>query len=318
MVRDHRVRLGMIGLGVMGAAMLKSAVGAPDFVVTRGADTDAAAVARARAVQPELVFSLASEVATAEDVDVVYIATPPNSHAELAIAAMRAGKAVFCEKPLAVDIEDGTRMCDVSVETGMVNVVNFPFATMEATRYLERSLRSGDAGEILAIDVTLRYPIWPRKFQATATWVGQRAEGGFVREVFSHFAYLSDRLVGPVRTIAATAEFRGDEGVSETAAHGLLSAGTVPLHMSGRAGLAGPGADDWILWGSRRSYLLRNWSELYTSDGGDWARVELPPTDRGATLLELARAVHGEPHEALADFAAALRVQLAVEAFFGD
>jgi 1,5-anhydro-D-fructose reductase (1,5-anhydro-D-mannitol-forming) len=168
----------MIGLGVMGAAMLKSAVEAPDFVVTQGADASSAAVARARTVHPELAFSAPFDVATAEDVDVVYIATPPSSHVELAIAAMRAGKAVFCEKPLAVDIADGTRMYDVSIDTGMVNVVNFPFATMEATRYLERSLRSGAAGEILAIDVTLRYPVWPRKFQATATWVGGRAEGG--------------------------------------------------------------------------------------------------------------------------------------------
>jgi predicted dehydrogenase len=209
-------------------------------------------------------------------------------------------------------------MHDVAVETGMVNAVDFPFAAMELTRYLERSLRAGDAGDVLGVDVRLRYPVWPRPFQATATWVGERAEGGFIREVFSHFAYLTDRLVGPVRTIDAGVDFPADPGVSEVAAHGLLRAGGVAVHVSGRAGIAGPGADEWTLWGSRRSYQLRDWSKLYTSDGDDWSPVELPRGNGSETLARLARAIRGEPHDGLADFAAALRVQTAVEAFFTD
>ncbi len=306
----------MIGLGVMGGAMVELALAAPDVVVTGVADQSTAALARVRAAHPDLAFAAPADVATADNVDAVYIATPPASHAELAIAAMRAGKAVFCEKPLAVDIADGTRMHDVSVETGMVNVVNFPFATMAATSHLEQRLSAAEAGEILAVDVQLRYPVWPRPFQAAAGWVGERAEGGFVREVFSHFAYLTDRLVGPLHAVDAGVEYPADPAVSEIAAHGLLRAGTVPVHLSGRAGMAGPGADEWTLWGSARSYQLRNWTELYTSDGGAWSRVELPVEGRGATLAGLAKAVRGEPQPELADFAAALRVQTAIEAFF--
>ncbi|PZS30305.1 MAG: hypothetical protein DLM58_13890 [Pseudonocardiales bacterium] len=43
------------------------------------------------------------------------------------------------------------------------------------------------------------FPEWPRAFQADARWLADRAQGGFVREVLSHFIYLTDRLVGPVR-----------------------------------------------------------------------------------------------------------------------
>ena len=302
----------------MGATMLELALSAPDVDVTGVADLSDEAVARVRAAHPGLAFATPAELATAGEVDAVYIATPPASHAALAVAAMRAGKAVFCEKPLAVDIADGTRMSDVAAETGLANVVNFPFATMTATSYLEQRLAAGEAGEVLAVDVQLRYPLWPRPFQAAATWVGQRAEGGFVREVFSHFAYLTDRLAGPLRTVAASVEYPADPAASEIAAHGLLRAGTVPVHLSGRAGMAGPGTDEWTLWGSNRSYQLRNWTELYTSDGGPWAPVELPAGRRDATLAGLARAVRGEPQAGLADFAAALRVQTAVEAFFGS
>ncbi|HEX5403637.1 MAG TPA: Gfo/Idh/MocA family oxidoreductase [Pseudonocardiaceae bacterium] len=315
---DQAVRLGVIGLGVMGGAMLEVALAAADVTVTGVADQSDETLARVRAAHPELTFAAPADLATADRVDAVYIATPPASHAELAIAAMRAGKAVFCEKPLAVDIAEGTRMSDVSVETGMVNVVNFPFATMPATGYLEQQLLAGAVGEVLAVDVQLRYPLWPRPFQATATWVGERAEGGFVREVFSHFSYLTDRLVGPVAAVDAAVEYPADPTVSEIAAHGLLRAGDVPVHMTGRAGMAGPGADDWTLWGSTRSYQLRNWTDLYTSDGGPWSPVEMPAGGRGATLAGLVNAVRGEPSGKLADFAAALRVQTAVEAFFGE
>src|SRR5262249_44411526 len=140
--------------------------------------------------------------------------------------------------------------------------------------------------------------------------------GGFVREVFSHFAYLSDRLLGPLRTIEGRVEYPDDPAVSEISAHGDLQAGDVPVHLTGQVGAAAPGIDEWTLWGSRKSYQLRAWSRLFTSDGGEWAPVDMPPAGHSGTLANLAAAIRGEEQERLADFAAAFRVQQAVEAFF--
>jgi 1,5-anhydro-D-fructose reductase (1,5-anhydro-D-mannitol-forming) len=317
--RRERIRLGIIGLGVMGTRTLNAASAHPDFDVALVADLGADAVERTRAAHPELTFAAPDEVVGATDLDAVYVATPPASHADLVVTALRSGKGVFCEKPLAVDLADGRRMADAARETGRPNAVNFPLADTAATLHVERALRAGELGEVRGVDVRLTFPVWPRPFQASATWVGERAEGGFVREVFSHFGYLTDRLVGPLRPVAVGLRFADDDPrTSEVAAHGLLAGGDVPVHFSGRAGLAGPEAYEWVLWGSERSYLLRDWRDLYVSEGDDWTPVTLDAGQHGGEstrLTSFAKALRGEPYGDLADFAAALRVQEAVEAF---
>jgi predicted dehydrogenase len=148
--------------------------------------------------------------------------------------------------------------------------------------------------------------------------VAKREQGGFIREVFSHFAYLTDRLLGPLRPVDVSVDYPFDDPrASEVSARGLLRSGDVPVQVSALSGMAAPELYEWILWGERRSYLLRNWGELFVVDGDGWSPVDLPG-DRGseATRLSLfARAIRGDRQHNLADFAAAFRVQQVVEAF---
>lgn len=294
----------------MGRRTFEQAIRHPDFVVTRAADANPEIVSALGLAHPTISFVEPS--AALADVDAVYIATPPSAHASFALPALAAGVAVFCEKPLAVDLTEGRAM----VAAGGVTAVNFPLSDTNATLYLEDVIP--DAGRLLGVDVRMTFPQWPRPFQAPAAWVGERSEGGFIREVFSHFAYLTDRLVGPVRTVQATVDYA--ETGSEIAARGLLRAGDVAVQVSGYAGVAAAESYEWILWGTKRSYRLVNWTELFMSDGGDWTPVDLTGDGSGAEATRLslfAQAVRGRRPANLADFADALRVQEAVEAFYG-
>jgi predicted dehydrogenase len=312
----EEIRLGIVGLGAMGAEMLDAAAKHPDFRVVRAADLDQGALDRLASTHPGVSFGTdASAVVSTPDLDAVYLATPPSSHASLAIAALDSGKAVFSEKPLAISLADGQRMRDAAVRTGLANAVNFALSDRHAVLEVERQLRSGAAGTIRGVDVRLRFPHWPRAFQSAATWLAGREQGGFVREVLSHFVYLTDRLLGPLRPEQVSTDCA--DGTSETAAHGLLRAGEVPVHVSAVAGLAGPEEYEWTLWGTRRSYRLRDWDKLSVSDGGDWKPVALEG-ERGSehTRLTLfADAVRGGSPADLADFDTALRVQRVIEAF---
>ena len=311
------IRLGIVGLGAMGTEMLAVAAAHPEFTVVRAFDVDPAAGERVRADHPTVSFARdVAEVVAASDVDAVYVATPPAFHAEQAIAAMRAGKAVFCEKPLAIDLADGRRMVAAAAQYGVAAAVNFALSDRDGVLEVERNL--ADVGEVRGIDIRLHFPRWPREFQAHATWLGRGEQGGFVREVLSHFVYLTDRLAGPVEPVDVGVDRPpGDPGASEVAARGYLRAGGVPVHVSAFSGIAAPELYEWVLWGSRRSYLLRNWSELLMSDGREWTPVT-PTGPRGSEATRLSRfaeAVGGKHPRELADFAAALRVQEAVEAF---
>lgn len=308
-----KIRLGVVGLGAMGAEMLETAVRHPAFRVVHAADLDQDTVHRLTPAHPDVAFGTDATAVVDADLDAVYLATPPATHAALAVRALDSGKAVFSEKPLATDLADGRRMCAAAERTGLATAVNFSLSDRLAVLEVERRLPQ--VGTVRGVDIRLRFPSWPRDFQSSATWVAGREQGGFVREVLSHFVYLTDRLLGPLRPEYVSVDLPASG--SETAAHGLLRAGGTPVHVSAVAGHAGPEDYEWILWGTRRSYLLRDWAELFVSDGGDWRPVALDG-ERGSEFTRLslfADAINGRQPANLADFAAALRVQEVVEAF---
>ena len=300
----------------MGTAMLKATTGHEDVVVTIAADLDGRTVERQRRERPGVEFTAdPRDVIVSDKVDAVYIATPPAYHGELAVAALERGLAVLCEKPLSVTEEDSRAMIAAAEAAGRPCAVNFALSDRHAVLEVERALMNGLLGEPVGVDVRLRFPRWPRDFQADAAWLSTRDQGGFVREVFSHFAYLTDRLLGPLTAVETGVDYT--PGGAEKAARGFMRAGETPVHLSAFVGMAGPETYDWILWGTRRSYLLRDWDQLYVSEGGDWIHVDLPPErgDDASRLALFARAVRGERVRNLAGFDAAHRVQRVVEAF---
>jgi len=121
-----------------------------------------------------------------------------------------------------------------------VAAVNFALSDRHATRHLEDALLRGLIGDVLSVEIRLAFTQWPRDFQAHAGWLDGRAQGGFVREVLSHFIYLTDRLLGPVQPVDLVLDHRpGDDVRSEVAAWGLLRAGGVPVQVGAVAGAAG-------------------------------------------------------------------------------
>jgi predicted dehydrogenase len=249
-------------------------------------------------------------------VDAVYIATPPAAHADLVVAALNAGKPVFCEKPLAVGAADGLRMVEAARRTGLANAVNFALSDRAAVLEIGRALAAGEVGQVRAVEIRVGFPVWPRAFQAHAGWLDGQAQGGFVREVLSHFVYLTDKLLGPVRTENARVTYPAPDR-SETTAAGLLRAGDVPVQVMGVAGVNGPEFYEWTLWGEQRSYRLTGWGTLAAWDGRQWAEVRAagPPGSDATRLSRFAAAMRGIPQPDLADFAAALRVQTVIEDF---
>jgi predicted dehydrogenase len=296
------IRLAVVGLGAMGTEMLTAAQAHPDYSVVAGVDVVP------RTVDVPVVTSLDDVLS---DVDAVYIATPPALHAELATKAFAAGKAVFCEKPLAVDLDEARAMAEAA--RGRPAAVNFALSDRVATLEIERRLP--ELGELRGVEIRLQFPRWPRAFQADAAWLARAEQGGFVREVLSHFVYLTDRMLGPLSVESVSSDFPSP-GAAEVASRGLLRGGGVPVHVSAFSGLAGPEIYEWTVWGTERSLRLDQWAKLSTSDGGAWEPVSLEQTGSDYSRLTLfAQAVRGEHPRGLADFASGLRVAEVVEAF---
>jgi predicted dehydrogenase len=85
------------------------------------------------------------------DVDAVLVCTPPDMHAEIAITALRAGKHVLCEKPLARSSEEGQRMVDEARAAGRVLWCGFNHRYHPAVRQVRAWLDGGEVGDAMYI-----------------------------------------------------------------------------------------------------------------------------------------------------------------------
>ncbi|WP_433663842.1 Gfo/Idh/MocA family protein [Nocardia sp. CA-128927] len=306
-----KIQLGIIGLGAMGTEMLEVAYRHPEFEVVAAADPDPAAVERIRAQYPDISLGpVPSVLVEDERLDAIYIASPPDTHASYAIPAMRAGKAVLSEKPLGVRLTDGVEMVRVAAETGAVNALNFTLSDRAAAVEVGRAVRDGEAGDVIGVDMRFTFPTWPRIFQRDARWVAGREQGGLLREVGSHYLFLTDRLLGPLTPLSTRISYGA---ASETSAVGIFTAGGTPITVTGRVAAA-PETYEWTLYGTKRSYRITDWSRLDISDGSPWEAVTLSGKSgtEHTRLSSFADAIRGQ-HSTLADFAAGLRVQQAVE-----
>jgi predicted dehydrogenase len=100
-------------------------------------------------------YSNASELINDPGIDAVYIATPPNSHAQYAIEAMRAGKPVYVEKPMARSYAECKEMLQVSNETGMPLWVAYYRRTLPAFLKAKELIDSGIIGKPFMVNIKL-------------------------------------------------------------------------------------------------------------------------------------------------------------------
>jgi predicted dehydrogenase len=89
-----------------------------------------------------------------KDVDAVVVATPPETHERLTVEALRAGKHVFVEKPLALSAVEGTRMVEEAAKAGRVLMVGHTFVYTAAVNKIKEVIASGELGEVFYVSTT--------------------------------------------------------------------------------------------------------------------------------------------------------------------
>jgi predicted dehydrogenase len=312
------VDLGIIGAGIMGERLARAALEhATESVRVVGIwDPSAEAMARIGAELPAIP-QLASAEAVIAAAECVYVASPPASHLEHGANALAAGKALFCEKPLAVDMTAGAAF--MAQAAGARAAVNFPFASSFAVARLREWMPAIGAPQKL--DIELAFATWPRGWQSDAAgWLDRPAQGGFTREVGSHFLFLSRRLLGPLVLHESAAEFP-EAGHSERAIRATFSAGSLQARLTGGVGITEK--DDhnlWTLTGDKGAIRLRDWSVAERLVDGAWQpdpdalpNPRMRPLVLKRQLAGVAAMTGGGTHD-LATLAEAFEVQGIVEA----
>lgn len=312
-------RLAIIGLGIMGRRLLANALQHPAFDVCGVWDPSTESLAKTRDIVPGAPVAANAEAAMA-GADVVYLACPPGPRKTYALLAADAGQGVFMEKPLGTDNAQSRDLVTHLARARLPGVVNFTQAASRGFEELHLAITTGETGEILGIDIVVNYPAWPRAWQKDADWLRFRHEGGYTREVISHFLFLAGRFLGPLTLQQALPRYPQDSTLCELDMLArLTTADGKPVTVMATTGGQQPDRQEVTVRGSRMNHQFREFYQLWRSDGGPWVEALDWTTEDPRTsalqrqLSEVDLWLRGQPHK-LATAEEALAVQELVEA----
>jgi predicted dehydrogenase len=276
---EKRLRVGVIGLGI-GRTHIEGWRQHPQVDVVAIADADAA---RLQAVGDK--FDIAARYASAEAMlaegrlDAVSVCTPNKFHKELTLAALDAGCHVLCEKPMAMNAEEGRGMLTAAKRTGRRLMINFSFRFSAASRGLKAQVESGMFGEFY-----FGRTAWHRRrgMPGFGGWFGTKAlsGGGPLIDLGVHRLDLALWLMGypkpawvlgsthdPIaRDLAAKSNKAFDVEDLAAALIRFENGATLILEASWAANIQEAELMETRLLGTRAGLLQKNLNEGYTFD----------------------------------------------------
>ena len=204
------LKFGLIGTGFMGKAhaiALRSVGTAfpsvPSPVLTSLVDSNAE---RASSLAKSWGFTRSSTdwqgLCTDPDIDVVDICTPNHLHKEMALAAIGAGKHVYCEKPLALTTKDAAEIARAARAAGVRTSMGFNYMCNPLIELAKQAIESGEIGEIFSFcgnyqEDYLSDPATP------FSWRCLRAQGGHgaLADLGTHLINMAEYLLGPIASV---------------------------------------------------------------------------------------------------------------------
>jgi len=147
------IKVGVIGHGYWGPNLVRNFMAAPGSSVIAVCDKREERLTQLRKLYPTLaVYTEASDLINDPGIDAIVIATPVASHFDLALSAMKAGKHVLVEKPLATNSEQARKLIDEADKHQLVLMVDHTFVYTDAVRKMRELISTGALGEIYYYD----------------------------------------------------------------------------------------------------------------------------------------------------------------------
>jgi myo-inositol 2-dehydrogenase / D-chiro-inositol 1-dehydrogenase len=153
--KNDRLRLGVIGLRYQGSVIARHALPYGDIVALCDVDANVLSTARAAFGSTAKIYEDYRKLLNRKDIDVVLIGTPDHWHAPMLIDACRAGKDVYCEKPLTLTIDEGKQIARVVEQTKRIVQVGSWQRSDARYRLAAEMVHAGRLGKIRKITVVL-------------------------------------------------------------------------------------------------------------------------------------------------------------------
>jgi predicted dehydrogenase len=252
-------RLGFLGVGWIGRHRMQALARNGLSRVTAVADPEAEAVEVAAAIAPGAARAGSLEELLEHELDGLVIATPSALHAEQATAALERGLAVFCQKPLARDAEETTRVLRAAREADRLLGVDLSYRHVEALRAAQALTAAGEIGRLHSLDLAFHNAYGPDK-----PWFTQPelSGGGCLIDLGTHLLDLALWFTGATEwevETARTLALRGGRVEDQASAELTLGEGVrARLACSWFQPAGGECAFECTAWGSEGAVSVRN------------------------------------------------------------
>jgi predicted dehydrogenase len=151
---NDQINVACIGYGIMGQGDVITAVSVPGVKLVAVADVYEGRLTRAKELYGNDIFTTRDhrEVIARPDVDAVIVATPDHWHQKIACDALRAGKDVYCQKPMVQKVEEGAAVIQAQNETGRILQVGSQRASSILYAKAREVIRQGSIGEVRMVE----------------------------------------------------------------------------------------------------------------------------------------------------------------------
>jgi predicted dehydrogenase len=252
-----------------------------DVLAVVGRDPDRTAE-RARQFDVPLGLTSVADALDLAGLDAVTIATPPHTHAELALMAVAAGKHVICEKPFARHAAEGRTVLDAAEAAGIVHLLGTEFRWDPGQATLAKVVAGGEIGQPRLASVILHVPVLANPTADIPDWWADADEGG--GWLGAHGSQVIDQTratLGDFESVNASLVHIADRDM--TAEDGFV----VHFRMrSGAVGLMQSTASDWgppvivtrVIGSNGTAWIDGVGADVWIADGDGSRRVPVDPT----------------------------------------
>lgn len=152
-------------------------------------------------------YSDAEKLINDPDINAIYVATPPSSHADYAIRAMNAGKPTYVEKPMAMDIDECQKMVQVSKQTSVPLFVAYYRRALPLFVKIKSLMEMEAIGDVKMINLVLHWPAKPEELDGKGGWRVDPSisGGGHFHDLAAHQIDYLEYVFGPIKEVKGTA-----------------------------------------------------------------------------------------------------------------
>ncbi|HSS22636.1 MAG TPA: Gfo/Idh/MocA family oxidoreductase [Pyrinomonadaceae bacterium] len=203
------IRIGIVGAGFARSTQIpgfRSCPGARITAIASRHREHAESVAQEFGI--ENVAGDWRELVERDDVDLVSVVTPPATHMEITLAALDKGKAVLCEKPMAMNADEAKRMTDRAREAGKLALIDHELRFLNSRRKMREMLRAGAIGNVRHCHYLFLSDYRGVLDRAWDWWSDAKMGGGTLGAIGSHafdsFRWMLDTEISEVSCMLST------------------------------------------------------------------------------------------------------------------